>query len=305
MGLISFSDALSRLNPDLIIILGDRFEAFAVAQSAMFLRIPILHIHGGEITEGAYDDSIRHAITKLSHIHCVSTEESKKRVIQLGESPDTVFNVGAIGLDHLYKTNLLSLNELCDSINFNINSPYFVITYHPATLADEDPLESFNNLLKALDKFLDFQAIITFPNADDGSKKIANIIDTYSKNNFNRVFSIKSLGYLRYLTAIKNCSAVVGNSSSGIIEAPSYGIPSVNIGDRQKNRQAPESVIHCNTTSNSIIDAINLAISDDHVKKTKNVNNFYEKKDVSKKIIKIIENKDFRVIKKFHDLKGD
>jgi UDP-hydrolysing UDP-N-acetyl-D-glucosamine 2-epimerase len=305
LGLISFSDAIVKLNPDIFIVLGDRFEAFAAAQAAMFLRVPILHIHGGEITEGAYDDSIRHSITKLSHIHCVSTEESRNRVMQLGESPENVFNVGAIGLDHIHKTDLISLNELSNSINFLIDSPYFVVTFHPATLANESSVDSFNILLKALDRFEEYQLIITYPNADDGSKEITQRIEDYQKKNPKRVFSIKSLGYVRYLSAIKNSAAVIGNSSSGIIEAPSYSIPSINIGNRQKGRQASGSVIHCDVNLESINDAIKLALSEDHLKKVNMKNNVYEKKDVSTKIINIIKNSNPQTIKKFYDIKGN
>ncbi|MDU0356121.1 UDP-N-acetylglucosamine 2-epimerase [Paraglaciecola aquimarina] len=218
LGVLGFADALSRLKPDMLVILGDRFEALAVAQTAMVLRIPIVHLHGGEITEGAYDDAIRHAISKLSHIHCTSTSEYRNRVIQLGEAPERVKKVGAIGLDHLTRSQLMTIQELGESLNFPIIKPYLLVTYHPVTLAEEDPERSFNALLEALDEFSEHQIILTYPNADDGGRRIIPLLESYADKYPKRVLAIKSLGQIRYLSAVKYAAAVVGNSSSGIIE---------------------------------------------------------------------------------------
>lgn len=256
VALIGLADALTRLQPDILVILGDRFEALAAAQAAMLLRIPVAHLHGGEITEGAYDDAIRHAITKLSYLHFTATESYRQRVIQLGEAPERVFNVGAVGLDHIAKTPLYSLEELQVSLGFELSSPFFVVTYHPVTLANEPAKESFKALLEALDRFPKHQVILTYPNADDGGRTIIPLLEQYAAAAPKRVLAIPSLGYKRYLSAVKHCAAVIGNSSSGIIEVPSLGVPTIDIGKRQQGRLAAQSVLHCNANT----EAISLAI---------------------------------------------
>ncbi|NRA82030.1 MAG: UDP-N-acetylglucosamine 2-epimerase (hydrolyzing), partial [Pseudoalteromonas sp.] len=245
LGVLGFADALNRLKPDVLVILGDRFEALAAAQTAMILRVPILHLHGGEITEGAYDDAIRHAISKLSYLHGTSTEEYRQRVIQLGEQPERVKNVGAIGLDHLKRAEFMDVAEIARSLDFPLNQPYFLVTYHPVTLADEKPEQSFNALLDALDEFKDHQVIITYPNADDGGRRIIPLLEQYAKSNPQRVCAIPSLGQKRYLSTVKNAAVVIGNSSSGIIEVPSFNVPTVNVGVRQQGRLAAKSVLNC------------------------------------------------------------
>ncbi|MEX1840486.1 UDP-N-acetylglucosamine 2-epimerase (hydrolyzing) [Enterobacter cloacae] len=302
LGLIGFADALTRMKPDLIIILGDRYEAFAVAQAAMFLRIPIFHLHGGEITEGAYDDAIRHAITKLSYLHGVSTEQYRTRVIQLGEEPNRVYNVGALGLEHLHRTNLLGLAELSKSLNFALDCPYFLVTYHPVTLADESPKCSFEALLDALDEFNEYKIIITYPNSDDGGRQIIPILEQYAKNQAGRVFAIPSLGQLRYLSALKHSTMVIGNSSSGIIEAPSFGVPTINIGSRQNGRLAADSVFNCLPNKNAIVEAIKAACQMKVKLNSVKIDNPYGEGDSSKKIINAVKALDFNPMKKFHDL---
>ncbi|PWC09731.1 UDP-N-acetylglucosamine 2-epimerase [Brenneria corticis] len=302
LGVLGFTDALERLKPDCLIVLGDRFEALAIAQVAMVMRIPIVHLHGGEITEGAYDDSFRHAITKLSHLHFTSTEEYRKRVIQLGEDPKTVFNVGAIGLDHLKRSSLLKLNELSDSLSFELNKPYFVVTYHPVTLADEDPEISFLALLSALDEFKDYQVIITYPNADDGGRKIIPLLENYGKQQSSRVLTIPSLGQKRYLSAIKHAEVVIGNSSSGIIEVPSFNVPTVNIGARQKGRLAANSVFHCDTKKNDIYECIKSAIAYKNEKTDKEIANPYGDGNTSGKILNILKSHVLNRVKIFHNL---
>ncbi|WP_420229176.1 UDP-N-acetylglucosamine 2-epimerase [Psychrobacter sp. ER1] len=260
LGVIGFADALNRMKPDLLIILGDRFEALAAAQAAMILRIPIAHIHGGEITEGAYDDAIRHAITKLSLLHFTSTDAHRNRVIQLGEHPNRVFNVGAVGLDHLQRTELMSINNLSTSLNFNLDKPYFLVTYHPVTAAFEPAKESFLNLLQALEQFPRHQIILTYPNADDGGREIIPLLEEYAAKSPERVLAIPSLGQKRYLSAVKHAQAVVGNSSSGIIEVPSFKVPTINIGERQRGRMAAKSVISCPPTTTAIFKALNSSL---------------------------------------------
>lgn len=302
LGILGFSDAFSRIRPDVLVILGDRFEALAAAQTAMILRIPVIHLHGGEITEGAYDDAIRHAITKLSYLHGTSTEEYRRRVIQLGECPERVKNIGAIGLDHLKRGQFLTLQELNKSLNFQLEKPYFLVTYHPVTLADESPEKSFQAILDALDQYPDYQVILTYPNADDGGRRIIPMLEAYAAGNSERILAIPSLGQLRYLSAVKHAAAVIGNSSSGIIEVPSFNVPTVNIGVRQKGRLAAESVLNCSANSKSIYDTIQLALSKHYGLDNKKIINPYGQGDSSSQVIDMIKTLHFDPCKRFFDL---
>lgn len=303
LGVLGFADALDRLAPDVIVILGDRFEALAAAQTAMILRIPIVHLHGGEITEGAYDDAIRHAITKLSYLHGTSTEESRQRVIQLGESPERVRNVGAIGLDHLKRGDFMTLEQLSDSLNFKLNKPFFIVTYHPVTLGHERPESSFQALLDALEEFKDYQVIITYPNADDGGRRIIPMLENYAYANGGRVLAIPSLGQVRYLSAIKFAAAVIGNSSSGIIEVPSFDVPTVNIGVRQKGRLAAKSVVNAAPDKTSIVEAIAVAVSHDYRDEGERIYNPYGQGNTSAQVIEMIKSLKFQPCKVFYDIK--
>lgn len=298
LGVLGFADALERMKPDVLVVLGDRFEALAVTQAAMILRIPIAHIHGGEITEGAYDDAIRHAITKLSLLHFTSTEAHRNRVIQLGEHPSRVFNVGAVGLDHLQRSKMFSLAELSASLNFKLEQPYFLVTYHPVTLASEPAKASFENLLKALDAFPQHQIILTYPNADDGGREIIPLLEAYAQQQPSRVLAIPSLGQKRYLSAVKHAAAVVGNSSSGIIEVPSFKVPTVNIGERQRGRLAAESVFSCPSNTAAIIETMQLGLKSDLTQ----VVNPYGKGKASEAILKQLKAADLSVVKTFYDL---
>jgi UDP-N-acetylglucosamine 2-epimerase (non-hydrolysing) len=302
LGVIGYADALKRLNPDIIVILGDRYEALAVAQTSLIMQIPIIHIHGGEASEGANDDAFRHAITKLSNLHATSTDLYRKRVIQLGESPDKVVNVGAMGLDYLHRGDFLNLNELSTSLGFNINKPYFVLTYHPVTLGDEDPVHSFKIIMEALDCFNSHQVIITYPNADDGGREIIPLIESYASSNTDRVIAIPSLGQMRYLSAIKYADAVIGNSSSGIIEVPSFDVPTVNIGIRQQGRLAAKSVLHCSVKIDSIRKAISKAVSKNYKEDEEKIINPYGQGNASLNVIKMIKSFDFSRMKVFYDL---
>ena len=304
LGVLGFADAFNRLAPDMLVVLGDRFEALAAAQTAMIMRIPVLHIHGGEITEGAYDDSIRHAITKFSYLHATSTEEHKNRVIQLGESPNRVFNVGAIGLDYIFRGTFMSLEELSLSLDFKINKNYLIVTYHSATLSNEDPELTYKNILNAIESFKEYQIILTYPNADDGGRNIIPLIEAYASKDPNRIFAIPSLGHIRYLSALKFASAIIGNSSSGIIEAPSFNVPSINVGSRQQGRIAAGSVINCDTDVDSIRSAMTTALKSDFKDLHKNTSNPYGQGNVSKKVIEIIKSFSYTAAKNFHNIKN-
>jgi UDP-N-acetylglucosamine 2-epimerase (non-hydrolysing) len=302
LAVVGYADALDRLSPDVIVILGDRYEALAVAQTAMIMRIPIIHLHGGEISEGAYDDAIRHAITKLSYLHATSTDIYRQRVIQLGEAPERVVNVGAIGLDHIERTTLLSRDELAHALEFDLSKPYFIVTYHPVTLAEEPPIDTFTSLLRALDNFPSHQVIITYPNADDGGREIIPLLTSYGSDRPDGVLAIPSLGQIRYLSAVKYADAVIGNSSSGIIEVPSFDVPTVNLGLRQKGRLAAKSVLHCAATEDAILEAIELAVSRKYKQKNEEISNPYSKGDASSRIIEMIKSFKFSSMKVFHDL---
>ena len=302
LGVLGFADALARLNPDVLVILGDRFEALAAAQTAMILRIPIVHLHGGEITEGAYDDAIRHAITKLSYLHGVSTDEYRQRVIQLGEEPERVRNVGAIGLDHLKRSTFMSPQALSDSLGFELIQPYFVVTYHPVTLAEEVPEESFRALLDALEQFPNHQIILTYPNADDGGRRIIPMLEAYAAKQPERVLAIPSLGQVRYLSSVKHAAAVIGNSSSGIIEVPAFDVPTIDIGARQKGRLAAKSVLHADPNQASIAKAIETAVSRQYRTEGEIVVNPYGLGDSSAQVIEMIKSLSFDPCKSFFDL---
>ncbi|MFB2684792.1 UDP-N-acetylglucosamine 2-epimerase [Shewanella mangrovisoli] len=303
LGIIGYAEALDRLKPDVLVILGDRFEALAIAQTAAILKIPLLHIHGGEITEGAYDDAFRHAITKLSHIHCTATEAYKQRVIQMGEMPDSVYNVGAIGLDHIHRSTLMTTEQLSSDLNFDLNHPYFLVTYHPVTLADEPAIETFNALLTSLEQFPQYNVIITYPNADNGSREIISLIQDYAQQSKGKVLAIASLGQTRYLSCVKYATAVIGNSSSGIIEVPSFNVPTVNIGARQQGRLAAQSIINCQPDPSSITTAINKAILLLPQLQLTPVANPYGKGQASQFIVKLLTTLRLKPIKSFYDLK--
>lgn len=303
LGIIGYAEALDRLKPDVLVILGDRSEALAIAQTAAILKIPLLHIHGGEITEGAYDDAFRHAITKLSHIHCTATETYKQRVIQMGEMPNSVYNVGAIGLDHIRRSTLMTPEQLSSDLNFDLNHPYFLVTYHPVTLADEPAIETFNALLTSLEQFPQHNVIITYPNADNGSREIISLIQDYARQSKGKVLAIASLGQVRYLSCVKYATAVIGNSSSGIIEVPSFNVPTVNIGTRQQGRLAAQSVIHCQPDSLSITTAINKAILLLPQLQLTPVANPYGQGQASQFIVKLLTTTPLKPTKSFYDLK--
>ena len=296
------AEALARLAPDAVVILGDRFEALGAAQAALMLRIPVIHLHGGERTEGALDDSIRHAITKMSSAHFTATEDYRRRVIQMGEAPDRVFNVGALGLDHLRRTPLMSIGELAESLSFDLRTPFAIGTFHPATAVDEDGVLATAAMLAALDERADLQLVLTYPNADSGGRAIIPVLLDYARANPERVVAMPSLGFRRYVSALAHASMVIGNSSSGIIEAPSFGVPTIDIGARQRGRIAAASVIHCRPDQRSIGRAIDRARSPEFARLARDVDNPYGRGNAAIQIVEILSTIPLEATKSFCDL---
>ena len=304
LGLIGFADELNRLKPDLILILGDRYEIMCAGMAATVARIPIAHLHGGEATEGCIDEAIRHSITKMSHLHFVASEKYRKRVIQLGENPNRVFCVGGLGIDNILKLNLLSKQELEDSLDFKLSVKSMLVTFHPVTLEGNTSGDQMRELLASLSEFKDYKIIFTMPNADTDGREIFKLIESFCLDNHN-CRACTSLGQLRYLSCLKYVDIVVGNSSSGLAEVPSFKIPTVNIGDRQKGRLKAGSVIDCSPKKNQITSAINRAVSLDFKESCKVIKNPYGKGGASQKIVQTIESITLKdIIKKsFHDIK--
>lgn len=289
LAMIGFGEYFAKLKPELLLVLGDRYETLAVCCAAMNARIPIAHLYGGETTEGAIDESIRHAITKMSYLHFTSTEEYRKRVIQLGEDPKRVFTVGAIGIENIKNTKLLSKSELEKSIEFQLDKPYAVVTFHPVTLEDNEVEEQVTEVLRACDHNRDLKYIFTKANSDAYGRIINEKIDKYVEKSENSI-AFSSMGMVRYLSALKYCSLVIGNSSSGLLEAPSFGIPTINIGDRQKGRLQSSSVINCITEETSIEEAVTKAQSAEFAMLSKNTINPYGDGNTSDKIVEQLKN---------------
>jgi UDP-hydrolysing UDP-N-acetyl-D-glucosamine 2-epimerase len=261
LGVIGFADVFDRLVPDLLVLLGDRYEMLAAAQAALVARIPIAHICGGDVTEGAFDESIRHCITKMAHLHFVSNEESGERVKQLGENPNHVYNVGSPGIDFINKLKLLTREELEKSLDFKFKKNNLLITFHPVTLEFQSAATQFNELLTAIDKLgKDVGIIFTKPNSDTDGRVIGKLMEEYTSTHPNAK-SFTSLGQIRYLSAMSQVDVVVGNSSSGLYEAPSFKKPTVNIGDRQKGRLKADSVIDCLPNASDIENSIRKALA--------------------------------------------
>ncbi|EMI09494.1 UDP-N-acetylglucosamine-2-epimerase [Anoxybacillus gonensis] len=299
LGTIGFADSLNRLKPDILVLLGDRFEILAAAQAAMIGRIPIAHIHGGEVTYGAYDDSIRHSITKMSYIHFVTTEVHRKRVIRLGEHPSRVYNVGAPGIENILKLPLLSKKQLEQSLGINLEKPVFLITHHPTTLGS-NPIEGTKELLEALNHFSEATMIFTKANADDHGRTINYLIGEYVSKDPNRRKLFDSLGQVRYLSLLKYADVIIGNSSSGLIEAPYLETPTVNIGDRQRGRVRPHSVFDCRPEPNEIVNAIKKALH--YQFKEEHRYRIFGNGDTSIKILEVLKNIEIgSVAKEFYD----
>ena len=298
-----FSNAYTDLNPDLIIILGDRYELLGAAISAMYHQIPIAHIHGGEVTIGAIDEGIRHSITKLSHLHFVANDVYRNRVIQLGENPNFVFNVGGLGVDAIKKTNLLSRDELESSLNFKFKNKNLLVTFHPVTLENSTSSYQMKELLKALAIRKDCQIIFTMPNSDPNSRVLFDLIECFVKEHTNSFF-YTSLGQTRYFSCLAQVDAVIGNSSSGLLEVPSFKKATVNIGDRQTGRLKASSVIDCNPDFNSINNAIDQIYTESFQNIISQTINPYGDGGSVEAILDILKSLSYKNLlkKNFHDL---
>ena len=304
VALLGFADYFDENRSDIVVLLGDRYEALMAATAAMMARIPIAHIHGGETTEGAVDEAIRHSITKMSHLHFTATEAYRNRVIQLGEQPQNVYCVGALGVENVKAVSLLDRKTLEESIGLTFRTPTIMVTYHPVTLENQTAGEQFGNLLKVIGRHKELQVIFTKANADPNGRIVNQMIDDYVEKNHTRCRAYTSLGQLRYLSALQFCNLVMGNSSSGIIEVPSFGIPTIDIGDRQRGRVSAESVIHCENGERDIERALVQAMSQEFRDSIRSMKNPYEGSHTSKQIVEVVEESLERGInlkKKFYD----
>jgi len=291
VGMISFAGALADLQPDLLLILGDRYEIFVAASAAMIARIPIGHLHGGEATEGSIDEPIRHSVTKMSHLHFVATEEYRKRVIQLGEAPERIFLVGGLGIDNILKLKLLDRDELEAAIDFKLGKRNLLVTFHPVTLEDNTAEVQMNELLSALELIKkDTHFIFTMPNADTDGRVLFEMINDFVNSHKNVACVFTSLGQIRYLSCIKHVDGVVGNSSSGLLEVPSFKKGTINIGDRQRGRLKADSVIDCDPIEHDIKAAFDRLFSDEFRRKLESVFNPYGSGGSSQAIVNILEN---------------
>jgi len=285
----SFAEAYNELKPDIIVVLGDRYEIFSAAGAAMIAKIPIAHIHGGEATEGLIDEAIRHCITKMSHLHFTATEEYSKRVIQLGEDPSKVFKVGGMGIENIKRLKLLSRKEFEKSINFKLNIKNILVTFHPLTLENMTSKKQFLEILETVDELEDTNIIFTKTNSDADGRIINLMIDEYTNKNLDKSIAITSMGQVNFLSALQHIDCIIGNSSSGLLETPSFKIGTINIGDRQKGRIKAKSIIDCLPTKKSIKKAIKKNYSNEFQKLLKNVNNPYDDGCSSQKIVKVLK----------------
>lgn len=289
LGLIGFADALANLKPDLIVVLGDRFEIFAAVSAAYIAKIPIAHLHGGESTEGAFDEALRHSITKMSHLHFVAAESYRRRVIQLGEQPNMVFLVGGLGVDNIKKLTLLDRSSLEEFIGFKFGIKNLLITFHPVTLEIATSENQLQELLAALSELRDTQLIFTLPNADTDSRILIKILENFVNQNSNSHL-FKSLGQLCYLSLIAQVDCIIGNSSSGLLEVPSFKKGTINIGDRQRGRIQAESIINCKPKKDDIVNALKEIYSQEFQQLIKSAINPYGEGGATEKILNIIKN---------------
>lgn len=303
LGLIGFADALNDLKPDLIVVVGDRFEIFAAVAAALIARIPVAHLHGGETTEGAFDEALRHSITKMSHLHFVAAEEYRQRVIQLGEAPERVFLVGGLGIDSIKRLKLLDRTELEASLGIKLGQKNLLITFHPVTLETATAADQMKELLAALADLRDTELIFTLSNADTEGRELIRMVERFIAQHDN-AHAYTSLGQLRYLSCIAQVDGVVGNSSSGLLEVPSFRKGTINIGDRQRGRLKAASVIDCEPTRQSIKEAIGRLYKEDFQVSLSHVLTPYGEGSASEKVVEILKNcsLDGIVKKAFFDL---
>ena len=289
LGLIGFADVLNDLKPDLIVVLGDRFEIFSAVAAALVARIPVAHLHGGELTEGAFDDAIRHSITKMSHLHFVAAEEYRQRVIQLGECPERVYLVGGLGIDNIKRLKLLDKSELEATLDFKFGKKNLLITFHPETLETATAVAQMSELVAALNELKETQLIFTMPNADTGSRELIKLVEQYVACNSNaRAFT--SLGQLNYLSCVANVDGVIGNSSSGLLEVPSFRKGTINIGDRQRGRLQAASVINCKAARMEIASALDKLYSPEFQTGLDRVKNPYGEGGASERVVNVLAN---------------
>lgn len=304
LAMISFSELYERIKPDIVIVLGDRYEIFSAVSAAYVSKIPVAHIHGGETTKGAFDESLRHCITKMSYLHFTSTEDYRNRVIQLGEHPDRVFNVGAIGIENIKNLKLLSKKELEIQLNLKLENKYVIVIFHSVTLENNTAKGQFEEIINALEK-TDLNVIFIKGNSDTGGRIINKMIDEITNKYTKKYASFTSLNILQYLSLMKHCEALIGNSSSGILEAPSFRIPTINIGDRQKGRIQSKSIINSEPKSDKIYTSLKEGMSESFKNEISNMVNPYGDGNVSVKIIdkiKVFLNNDIDLKKNFYDL---
>lgn len=306
LGLSGYADALSELRPDLLVLLGDRYETFAAAAAALMAKVPVAHLHGGEITEGAFDDALRHAISKLSHLHFVALDDYRRRVIQLGERPESVFTVGGLGIDGMIRQPLLSLEQLEQSLDLKFKHRNLLVTFHPATLESAPPEVQMQELLQALDSLEDTQIIFTMPNADTGGRALMSMVDAFVAVRPERAKAFASLGQQRYLSCLHFVDAVVGNSSSGVLEAPSFGIGTIDIGDRQRGRLKAASIIECAPQREQIATALQRLYSPEFQAILRDVHNPYGDGGASARIVSVLRDcpLDALIMKRFYDQPG-
>ncbi len=303
LGLIGFADALNDMKPDLIVVLGDRFEIFSAVASALVARIPVAHLHGGELTEGSFDEAIRHSITKMSHLHFVAAEEYRQRVIQLGENPERVFLVGGLGIDNIKRLKLLERSELETLLDFKFGQKSLLITFHPVTLETATAVSQMSELLAALEGLKDTQLIFTMPNADTGGRELIRMVEQFAASHPNaRAFT--SLGHLRYLSCVAQVDGVIGNSSSGLLEVPSFKKGTINIGDRQRGRLQADSVINCMPVRLNITFALKRLYSAEFQAGLSKVRSPYGEGRASERVVDVLKrcSLDGLVMKNFHDI---
>ncbi len=306
LGMRKFAKAIERLKPDLSVVLGDRYETFSFVSAALVSHLPVAHIHGGELSFGAWDDALRHCITKMSHLHFTCADAYRKRVIQLGEHPDRVFNVGALGVENIKTVPLLERAAFLDLTGLHRSDQYLLVTYHPATMAGEKNLQDLNNLLSALDKrqFSHFKIVFTKANADTHGMKINKMAEAYVRENSSRAVLFSSMGQANYLSAMKHAAAVVGNSSSGILEAPCFKVPVINVGTRQDGRIRAENIIDSDCETTNIVNALQKGLSSDFAGTLGHMKNPFEKPDTAARILDVLKTIDLEQIrmKRFFDL---
>ena len=303
LGMIGFADALNDLNPDIIVVLGDRFEIFSAVSTALVACIPVAHLHGGETTEGSFDEAFRHSITKMSHLHFVAANEYMQRVIQLGEKSEHIFLVGGLGIDNIQKLQLIDRSALEVDLGFKFGKKNLLITFHPVTLENSSASTQMQALLSALVKLEDTEFIFTMPNADTDGRALIKMVEKFASKHSN-AHAFTSLGQLRYLSCIAQVDGVVGNSSSGLLEVPSFRKGTINIGDRQRGRLQADSVINCESNEKSITNAINMLYSPEFQTNLSQVQNPYGEGGASQKIVSILKTINIKnIVKKvFHDL---